>query len=198
MSRPQSLGFQGSITENTRLDGLNIIGTTAVPVENLESIQVLNGSAARCSDRKRRPGCSTTSSSGRPTRRSPASSAASPATGCSPPRRDVGGRVGANGWLGYRIDLVHGEGESFVDGSFADRTLGSADLDIHLDADTVIQVDGSHYEDSGYGLPGSIVYDGASTSSTNRSTILPAAPDPTQRGLDSRGRAPTSSPTPGW
>ena len=100
---------------------------------------------------------------------------------------DVGGRVGQNGWLGYRIDVVHGEGESFVDGSFADRTLASADLDIHLDADTVIQVNGSHYEDSGYGLPGSIVYDGASTTSTNKSTILPEAPDPTQRGLGQPG-----------
>ncbi len=144
---------------------------------------MLNGSAARCPGRKHRPAFSTTSSSERPTRRSLASSAVFASDGLFTTEADVGGRVGSDGWLGYRIDLVHGEGESFVDDSFADRTLGSADLDIHLDPDTVIQVDGSHYEDSGYGLPGGIVYDGASTSSASKSTILPAAPDPTQRGL---------------
>jgi iron complex outermembrane receptor protein len=31
VSRPQSRGFQGSIVQNTRLDGLNYIGTTAIP-----------------------------------------------------------------------------------------------------------------------------------------------------------------------
>ncbi len=188
VSRPQSLGFQGSITENTRLDGLNIIGTTAVPVENLDSIQVLNGlggalfgpetPAGVFDYRLKRP-------TDTPLARLVGSYASD---GLFTSEADIGGRVGANGWLGYRVNLVHGEGESFVDGSFADRTLGSADLDIHLDARTVIQVDGSHYEDSGYGLPGSIVYDGASTSpKTNTNTILPAAPDPTRPGTGQPG-----------
>ena len=187
VSRPQSLGFQGSITQNTRLDGLNIIGTTAVPVENLDSIQVLNGLGGALFGPEtpagvfdyilKRP-------TDTPLYRLVGGFASD---GLFTTEGDVGGRVGQNGWLGYRIDVVHGEGESFVDGSFADRTLGSADLDIHLDADTVIQVNGSHYEDSGYGLPGSIVYDGASTTSTNKSTILPEAPDPTQRGLGQPG-----------
>src|ERR1700744_2381536 len=45
VSRPQSRGFQGTIVQNTRLDGLSIIGTTAIPAENLSGIQVLNGLA---------------------------------------------------------------------------------------------------------------------------------------------------------
>src|SRR6201991_2435153 len=45
VSRPQSRGFQGSVVQNTRLDGLSIIGTTAIATENLSSIQVLNGLA---------------------------------------------------------------------------------------------------------------------------------------------------------
>src|ERR1700760_3515750 len=45
VSRPQSRGFQGSIVQNTRIDGLNAIGTTAVPTEDLAGIQVLNGLA---------------------------------------------------------------------------------------------------------------------------------------------------------
>ena len=38
VSRPQSRGFQGSVVQATRLDGLNIIGTTAIPAENLSGI----------------------------------------------------------------------------------------------------------------------------------------------------------------
>ncbi|MBE7210238.1 MAG: TonB-dependent receptor [Gluconacetobacter diazotrophicus] len=187
VSRPQSLGFQGTIAQNTRLDGLNIIGTTAIPLENLDSVQVLNGlggalfgpetPAGVFDYRLKRP-------TDTPLERIVGSYAGN---GLFTGEADVGGRVGAHGWFGYRVDLVHGEGESWVSGSYANRTLGSADLDIHLDADTVIQVNGSHYEDSGFGLPGSIVYDGASTSATNRSTLLPAAPDPTTRGLGQSG-----------
>ena len=72
--------------------------------------------------------------------------------------------------------MAHGEGESFVDGSRADRTLASGDLDIHLDPQTVIQLDASHYDDTATGLPGSIVY------ASGRSTVLPPAIDPTRVG----------------
>ncbi|MCQ8242407.1 TonB-dependent receptor [Rhizosaccharibacter radicis] len=187
VSRPQSLGFQGTITQNTRLDGLNIIGTTAIPLENLDSVQVLNGLAGALFGPETPAGVFDYRLK-RPTDTPLARVVGSYASdGLFTSEADLGGRAGDHGWLGYRIDLVHGEGKSWVGGSYANRTLGSADLDIHLDADTVIQVDGSHYEDSGYGLPGSIVYDGASTSSTNRSTLLPRAPDPTTRGLGQSG-----------
>src|ERR1700744_3617703 len=45
VSRPQSRGFQGSVAQTTRMDGLSIVGTSALPAEALESIQVLNGLA---------------------------------------------------------------------------------------------------------------------------------------------------------
>jgi len=45
VSRPQSRGFQGSVVQNTRIDGLNVIGTTAMPAEYLSGIEVLNGLA---------------------------------------------------------------------------------------------------------------------------------------------------------
>jgi iron complex outermembrane recepter protein len=187
VSRPQSLGFQGSITENTRLDGLNVIGTTAIPVENLDSIQVLNGLGGALFGPETPAGVFDYTLK-RPTDRPLARLVGSfDSDGLFTAEADAGDRVGAGGWLGYRVDLVHGEGESWAASSFADRTLGSADLDIHVDPATVIQVDGSHYEDSGTGLPGSIVYDGASTSASNRSTILPPAPDPTERGLGQPG-----------
>src|SRR5579871_6273252 len=45
VSRPQSRGFQGTVVQNTRMDGLNVIGTTAIAAESLNSVQVLNGMA---------------------------------------------------------------------------------------------------------------------------------------------------------
>ncbi|MCV5714169.1 TonB-dependent siderophore receptor, partial [Escherichia coli] len=39
---PQSRGMQGSVVANSRLDGLNIVSTTAFPVEMLERMDVLN------------------------------------------------------------------------------------------------------------------------------------------------------------
>ena len=36
VGRPQSRGMQGSVVANSRLDGLNVVSTTAFPVEMLE------------------------------------------------------------------------------------------------------------------------------------------------------------------
>ncbi|MCQ8280070.1 TonB-dependent receptor plug domain-containing protein [Acetobacteraceae bacterium KSS8] len=187
VSRPQSLGFQGTITQNTRLDGLNIIGTTAIPVENLDGIQVLNGLGGALYGPETPAGVFNYVLK-RPTDTRLTRIVGSYASdGVFTSEADLGGRVGRDGWLGYRVDLVHGEGESFVRGSYANRTLGSADFDVHLDRNTVIQLNGSHYQDTGFGLPGSIVYDGSSTSLANKSTLLPTAPDPTLRGLGQPG-----------
>ena len=60
VSRPQSRGFQGTVVQNTRLDGLSIIGTTAIPAENLAGIQVLNGLAGSLYGPLRLPVYSTT------------------------------------------------------------------------------------------------------------------------------------------
>lgn len=63
VSRPQSRGFQGTIVQNTRMDGLNVIGTTAIPAENLSGIEVLNGFAGSLYGPRRRPAFSITPSS---------------------------------------------------------------------------------------------------------------------------------------
>ncbi len=173
VSRPQSRGFQGSIVQDTRLDGLNIVGTTAIAAENLAGIQVLNGLAGALYGPQSPAGVFDYQLK-RPT----------PA----PLLRLVGsfdsqgiwtGQVDASataGAIGYRVDFVHGEGEGYVDGSHFDRTLISADFDFHLDDRTVIEADVSHYETRGFGLPGSIVYFSKPT------ILLPKAIDPTRKG----------------
>ena len=177
VSRPQSRGFQGSIVQDTRLDGLNVIGTTAIPAENLSGIQVLNGLAGALYGPQSPAGVFDYQLK-RPT--------------AAPLLRLVGsfdsqglwtGQVDASataGPIGYRFNFVHGEGEGYVDGSHFNRTLISGDFDIHLDDRTVIEADVSHYETKGYGLPGSIVY------FTKGLTVLPKAIDPTREGYGQR------------
>ena len=173
VSRPQSRGFQGSIVQDTRLDGLNIVGTTAIPAENLAGIQVLNGLSGALYGPQSPAGVFDYELK-RPTE--------------TPLLRLVGsfdsqgiwtGQVDASataGPIGYRFNFVHGEGEGYVDGSHFNRTLISGDFDVHVADGTVIEADLSHYETKGFGLPGSIVYFGQPT------ILLPKAIDPTRVG----------------
>ena len=48
--------------------------------------------------------------------------------------------------IGYRLNIVHGEGESYVTGSNANRTLFSGALNYHFDNQTVRDEFFSHYE----------------------------------------------------
>ncbi|HEY2048726.1 MAG TPA: TonB-dependent receptor [Caulobacteraceae bacterium] len=184
ISRPQSRGFQSSIVQNTRLDGLNVIGTTEIPVENLAEIEVLNGPSGALYGPETPAGVFDYIQK-RPTD--------TPlfrfiegfqSAGIFTEQADMSDRVGP---VGARLNVVHGEGPSYVDGSRIDRTLASLALDFHLDDKTVLEVDYSHYASVATGLPGSIVYDGSSTSKTNHSTFLPPAVDPTRLGYGQPG-----------
>jgi iron complex outermembrane receptor protein len=182
VSRPQSRGFQGGIAQNTRLDGLNIIGTTAIPTENLSGIQVLNGLAGALYGPETPAGVFNYILK-RPTD--------TPiwrfiegfdSSGVFTEQADLGGRTGPDDKIGYRFNFVHGQGESYAPDSNVNRTLFSADLDWHLDDQTVVETDFSHYETNTTGLPGSIVYFNG-----KGSTILPQAVDPTKLGYGQPG-----------
>ena len=181
VSRPQSRGFQGGIMQNTRLDGLNIIGTTAIPTENLSAIEVLNGLAGSLYGPETPAGVFNyilKRPTDVPLRRF---SLGVDSYGTVTEQADVGGRTGPDGKIGYRFNVVHGEGGSYAPGSSVDRTLVSADLDFHVDDQTVIETDLSHYSTDIIGLPGSFVYN------TGKSTLLPAAVDPTKLGYGQPG-----------
>jgi iron complex outermembrane receptor protein len=182
VSRPQSLGFMGGIAGNTRLDGLNVIGTTAIPTENLSGIQVLNGLGGALYGPETAAGVFNyvlKRPTDTPTQRFIEGFDSS---GVLTEEADIGGRTGPDNKVGYRFDFVHGEGGSYAPDSNVNRTLFSADLDWHLDDQTVVETDFSHYETNITGLPGSIVYDGNS-----KSTILPKAVDPTKLGYGQPG-----------
>ena len=180
VSRPQSRGFQGSIVQNTRLDGLNIVGTTAIAAENLDNIQVLNGVGGSLFGPATPAGVFNYVLK-RPTNDNQFRFIEGyDGKGVWTEQADVGGRVGPDGMVGYRINAVHGQGESYVDGSHVNRNLVAGDFDIHVDPATVVEADFSHYRTDATGLPGSIVYD--TNKGTNASTSLPAAVDPTRTG----------------
>lgn len=181
VSRPQSRGFQGSIVQNTRLNGFNVIGTTAIAAENLDSVQVLNGMAGSLYGPATPAGVFDYQTK-RPTdkpllRFTEGYDSDSEFT----ESLDAGGRVGPAGAIGYRFNLVHGEGGSWAPGSSSNRSLLSAAFDFHLDSRTVVETDFSHYSTRITGLPGSITYD------SGRSTLLPPAVDPTRLGYGQPG-----------
>jgi iron complex outermembrane recepter protein len=181
VARPQSRGFQGSVVQATRLDGLNIIGTTAIPAENLSGIQVLNGLAGALYGPATPSGVFNYVLK-RPTDTPYASyTQGFDSNSVFTENIDVGGRT-PDGKVGYRFNVVHGEGESYVPESSTNRTLASSALDFYVGDRTVIETNLSHYETNVTGLPGSIVYFGKPNF-----PVLPAAVDPTRLGYGQPG-----------
>lgn len=181
VSRPQSRGFQGSVVQNTRVDGLSIVGTTAIAAENLGSIQVLNGLGGALYGPETPAGVFNYVLK-RPTDAPLLRLVESyDSKSIFTEQVDAGGRLGKDHWFGYRLNLVHGEGEGYVGDSNTNRTLYSGAFDFHLNDSTVVQTNFSHYETNVTGLPGSIVYDHGG------STVLPRATDPTRKGLGQTG-----------
>ncbi len=186
ISRPQSRGFQSSIVQNTRLDGLNVIGTTEIPAENLAGIEVLNGPSGALFGPETPAGVFDYLLK-RPTDTPLLRYAEGfDSNGVFTEQADVGGRGGPDDRIGVRLNVLHGQGEAYVDDSHVDRTLASLDIDFHLDSQTVAEADYSHYSSVATGLPGSFVYDGAS-SGASKSTILPKAVDPSVVGYGQPG-----------
>src|SRR5579871_2555065 len=181
VSRPQSRGFQGTVVQNTRMDGLSVIGTTAIPTENLASIQVLNGLAGSLYGPATPAGVFNYVLK-RPTDAPYASfTEGFDSNSVFTENLDVGGRT-PDGKVGYRFNVVHGQGESWAPESSSNRTLASGALDFYLGNRTVIETNFSHYETNTTGLPGSIVYFGKPAF-----PVLPAAVDPTRLGLGQPG-----------
>lgn len=181
VARPQSRGFQGSVVQATRLDGLNIIGTTAIPAENLAGIQVLNGLAGALYGPATPAGVFNYVLK-RPTDTPFATFTESyDSNAVFTENLDAGGST-PDGSVGYRINIVHGQGESWAPESDTNRTLASGAVDFHLGNNTVVETNFSHYETDITGLPGSFVYFGKPNF-----PVLPKAVDPTRLGYGQPG-----------
>jgi iron complex outermembrane receptor protein len=181
VSRPQSRGFLGSVFQNTRLDGLAVIGTTAIAGEMLSGVDVLNGVGSGFYGPQTPAGVfnyQTKKPTDVPLRRFTLGYTEKSVWTES---ADLGGRIGPDGQIGYRLNAVHGEGESFVQGSNVNRNLLSAGFDFHLSPQTVIETNFSYYDTDITGLPGQFNF------GKTENIPLPAAQDPTRVGLGQPG-----------
>ncbi|MBO1325170.1 TonB-dependent receptor [Acetobacter sp. TBRC 12305] len=144
-SRPQSRGFEADVVSNSRLDGLNVVSTTPYPAEWVDNLQVLNGLAGAMYGPENPAGVFEYTLK-RPTdRRTERLSVGVDSIGTPTVNGDISGRVGRNGWFGYRLNMLHANGTAYAPDSWIRREMVSADFDIHLDDKTVIELDASHY-----------------------------------------------------
>jgi len=175
VGRPQTRGFEGHVVQNSRMDGMNIVDTTAYPMEQFERIEVLNGLCGSLY------GPATPAGEfgfvlKRPTsdplyRLNLSYVSKENFTG----HIDLGDRIGADDQFGYRVNLLYANGEQFVDKSNLRRGLGSVGLDWKPFRDTVVEANFSYYEYEEMGFPGGF--------SIKPGIKIPDAPDPTLVGL---------------
>ncbi len=175
VGRPQSRGMQGSVVANSRLDGLNIVSTTAFPVEMLERLDVLNSltgalygpasPAGQFNFVAKRPTAQTLREvtlgyQGR-----------SAISG----HVDLGGHIDDDNKFGYRINALNEEGEGNLDDSTLRRKLLAVAFDWNIQPGTQLQLDASHYEFLQKGYPGGFSY--------GPNIKLPSAPDAKNKKL---------------
>lgn len=175
VGRPQSRGMQGSVVANSRMDGLNIVSTTAFPVEMLERLDILNSltgalygpasPAGQFNFVQKRP---TDQPLNRVTLGYQSRSAISG-------HADLGGHFDDEKKFGYRLNVLNEEGEGNVDDSTLRRKLVAIALDWNIQPGTKLELNASQYEFVQKGYVGSFSY--------GKGIDLPKAPDPKQKAF---------------
>jgi iron complex outermembrane receptor protein len=186
--RPSTRGLQGSIAQNTRMDGMAMAITGANPMEQYQNLQVENGLGGAMYGPANPSGMFDFVLK-RPTDQRTAnvyleqdSSSVGTIYG------DAGGRLGPHKIFGYRTNLLYGDGTQFVEASRLRRRLGEFAFDLKPTDRTTIDAHYSAYDIVQRGYPGWFSYgqDPTDTTSTaqrpKRTLLLPDAPDPTRRG----------------
>ena len=186
VSRPQARGFQGTVAQTTRMDGLSIVGTSATAAEMLDSVEVMNGLSGALYGPATPAGVfnyQLKRSTQRPTIQFTESY---DSNSVFTEHLDAGGRFGPDDRFGLRLNAAKGDGQSWTDDSYAHRTLAGVAGDYRFDSKTVIELNYVYYDTNITGLPGSIVYDGISSKS-GTSSYLPLNLDPTRQGYGQSG-----------
>lgn len=174
-ARPQTRGLQGSVVQNSRLDGLNVVSTTDYPAEQLEGVEVLSGLSGSLYG-PANPAGTFNLLSKRPTDFTRNRVTLGVGTGLSWLKTaDLSGLFDAEGKIRYRLNLVDEQGHSYAPGSTLRRQLVSLATDFEISDDSVIETNFSHYNYLAKGLPGKFAVASGVT--------LPHAPDPTKSHL---------------
>lgn len=182
IGRPQTRGFEGTISENNRMDGMNVCMTTAYPMEQFERIEVLNGLAGSIYGPSAPSGVFNLVLK-RPTEK--------PYYELDLGDVSYGGKVNnyyhadLSGPLahnfGYRVNVLYDNGQEWEPGSSIKRNLASIALDWHGLPNTVVETNFSYYNLREQGFPAGFNY-GSSTTNPATNIRLPDAADPTRAG----------------
>ncbi|WP_232298898.1 TonB-dependent receptor [Granulicella tundricola] len=182
--RPATRGVQGSIAQNTRMDGMSIAITGGNPMEQYQEMQVESGLGAAMYGPANPSGMFDFVLK-RPTEERTAnifleqdSSSIGTVYG------DFGGRLGPHKIFGYRSNLLFGDGTQFVAESRLRRRLAEFAFDLRPTPATTIDAHYSVYDIVQRGYPGWFSYGPSSkTNVAAADFILPLAPDPTRVGF---------------
>lgn len=169
-ARPQTRGMQGSVVQNSMIDGLNVVSTTDYAAEQFDHLEVLNGLAGSLYGPANPAGLFNFVSK-RPTDTPQHSITVGGGTGLSHLLSgDFSGPLDDNDRLRYRLNMLDDEGNGYVKGSKKRRQLVSLALDANLTDKTVLETNFSYYHFYDKGLPGKFALGSGLT--------FPAAPDP--------------------
>lgn len=175
VGRPQSRGMQGSVVANSRLDGLNIVSTTAFPVEMLERLDVLNSLTGALYG-PASPAGQFNFVAKRPTETSLRQvTIGYQSRNAINGQIDLGGHIDEAKKFGYRINALNEEGEGVIDDSTRRRKLLTAAFDWNIQPGTQLQLNASHYQFVQKGYPGGFSY--------GPNVKLPSAPNPKNKNL---------------
>lgn len=175
VGRPQSRGMQGSVVANSRLDGLNIVSTTAFPVEMLERLDVLNSLTGALYG-PASPAGQFNFVARRPTEQTLREvTLGYQSRNAVSGHVDLGGHIDDDNKFGYRINALDEEGEGNLDDSTLRRKLLAVAFDWNIQPGTQLQLDASHYEFIQKGYPGGFSY--------GSGVKLPSAPDAKNKNL---------------
>jgi len=154
-TRPQTRGIQGSVVQNSMMDGLNIVATTDYPAEQFERIEVLNGLAGSLYGPANPAGIFNYVSK-RPREDEKKTVSLGFSTGFSTEvGADLSGKFDEQGRFKYRLTLMNDEGSGYTSDSTRRRQFIGLATDFKLSPDTVLETNVSHYHYLAKGLPGS-------------------------------------------
>jgi iron complex outermembrane receptor protein len=185
--RPLTRGLQGSIEQNTMMDGMNMAVTGGNPMEQYEELQVENGLGASMYGPANPSGMFDFILK-RPTeeRTNNIYLEQDPKT-VGTIYGDFSGRMGRHKIFGYRSNLLYGDGTQFVAQSRLRRRLAEFAFDVRPTDSTTIDAHYSAYDVVQRGYPGWFVYGpnkavAGTAQDPSPTFLLPAAPDPTRVG----------------
>jgi iron complex outermembrane receptor protein len=185
--RPSTRGLQGSIAQNTMMDGLNMAITGANPMEQYQELQVENGLGASMYGPANPSGMFDFVLKRPTNERFENIYLEQDMNTVGTIYGDFSGRLGRHKIFGYRSNLLYGDGTQFVAESRLRRRLAEFAFDVRPTDRTTLDAHYSVYDVVQRGYPGWFVYGpnktvASTTQDPAPSFILPTAPDPTRVG----------------